>query len=222
MATTSDQQKTIYSLIENSLSSEYEEIQDELYDHFLTKITALMKNGFSFTDAINTVYNDLGGQPELLRIEASYIAMIKKQGKALYKQFASQYFMSFHWLIPILLGVLVYIIPFNKLPFPFIAINILVYFLVVIYGTWYFKRWRLEGEYRSFKNEKKNLKAIIIFNYYVRPLSSLSLLIFAFNHTNSPIITFLTTVVLYIVVDYSLSFLKYMKHNWLLSNTKYA
>jgi len=222
MTTTSHQQKTIYSLIENSLSCEYEEIQDELYDHFLTEITALMKNDISFTDAINIVYNDFGGQPELLRIEASYIAMIKKQGKVLYKQFASQYFMSFHWLIPMLLGVLVYIIPFNKLPFPFIAINILVYFLVVIYGMWYFKKWRLEGEYRSFNNEKKNLKAIIIFNYYVRPLSSLSSLIFVFNHTDNPIISFLTTVVLYLAVDYSVSFLKYMKHNWLLSSTKYA
>ena len=219
MNLTTDQQKTVYSLIDNSTISGYQEVRDELYDHFISGISDYLKNGMSFTESLNLVYHNLEGQEGMCRIEAGYIEMIKSQGKSLYKKFALQYLRSFRWAAAILLAILITIIPTEFLPVPVRAINFIIHMGAILYGVISFRNWRLAGELGSYYNEKKSLKAVTAYNIYIAPVMVLPILTFFSGHSHG-LLLFAISALLYLVVDFSISFINYMKQNWLLPGIK--
>ena len=221
MNLTTDQQKTIYSLIDNSTTSDYAEVRDELYDHFISGISSYLENGLSFTDSLNAVYNDLEGQEGMCRIEAGYINMTRKLGKSLYKKFTRQYLLSFRWLAAILTAGLIILISPN-LPFSVIAITVFIFLSANFYCLWFFRKWRLAGEHGSYYNEKKNLKAVTVYNFYIWPMVFSSQLAFIPTHTNHEIVLVISIAMLLIILDFSISFIKYMKQNWLLPEMNLA
>lgn len=221
MNLTTDQQKTIYSLIDNSINSDYAEVRDELYDHFVSGISFCQENGMSFTESLNSVYRELEGSEGMCRIEAGYIKMTKKLGKSLYKKFVNQYFLSLRWLAAILSAVLLTLIS-PDLPFSAGIITVLIFLCSNFYALWLFRNWRLSGEHGSYYNEKKNLKSVIVYNFYVWPTVVASQLAFIPTHKNHEIVLLISIAALLIILDFSVSFIKYMKQNWLLPAIKLA
>ena len=219
MNLTSDQQKTIYSLIDNSTSYDYLEVRDELYDHFVSGISDCRDRGMSFTESLNFTYNELGGQEGMCRIEAGYIKMTKNLGRAFNKKFAREYFRSFRWLVAIVLAVLITINPYEFLPIPVGALNVIIHGSVIFYGLMSFRNWRLAGELGSYYNEKKNLKAVTAYNFYIAPMMAVPAFTFISGHSHG-IFLFISSALLYCILDYSLSLIKYMKRNWLLPEIK--
>lgn len=221
MDLTTEQRKTLTSLIETSTRFDYAEIHDELFDHLASSVSNHLQTGVTFTDAVNLAYNEMGEEEGICSIEKGYIEIIKRQGKVFYRTCVIDYLMSFRWIAAILVAVLLVSIS-SKLPFSAGSITFIAFLLIHFYGVKFFSQWRLEGEQSSYYKEKKNLKAVTIHDLYIRLIVVLPILAFAPILKEHPALLFVSSSVLFTSIDFTVYFIHRIKQSWIQADLEFA
>jgi hypothetical protein len=139
MALTTIQLKSLRYDLKELAHIEYDDVLNELLDHYATLTEQKMANGLSFQDASKWAWAELGSGPGLQAVENDYVKNIQRQLQNQHYNVMKSYFRWPTIVTTLLLGLLVYMvvpmIPVRMLILGSFCIMVLP-LLVLLKGYW--------------------------------------------------------------------------------------
>lgn len=110
MTLTAQQLQWLRNDLQTLAGIEYEDVLNELLDHYATLTEQRMTTGLSFDDASKWAWADLGSGAGIQQIQDNYVANVTKQVKTQHLAIVKSYFRWPTFIITALVVVLVYLV----------------------------------------------------------------------------------------------------------------
>ncbi|GAB2526237.1 hypothetical protein [Spirosoma aerophilum] len=130
----------------------YDDVVDELLDHYASLTEQKMTSGLAFEEASKQAWADLGGEKGVQSIQASFVRSIEQQIKTQHINTLKSYFRWPTLVTTILVGLLIYII------IPLVPVNWLIWVTLLIGITPYL--FILRGYYYGFHQQTDTGKLV--------------------------------------------------------------
>ncbi|RRB04531.1 hypothetical protein [Larkinella rosea] len=194
---------------------EYEEVENELLDHYATLTEQKMAEGHDVEHASSYAWAELGAGPGLNAIQRDFEKNIKKQVSARHLEILKSYFRWPTIVTTVLIGVLIYIVtPFISARTTLIGTYFVVLIPLGILGFSYLKSRELSSSSRKITWAHLNARAVFIVNIFQMllglPFQGDSSARVHFFQTNLTVVGMLECV----IVVYLLSFIQLYRENF--------
>lgn len=109
MALTPNQLKSLRYDLQTLANIEYDEVMDELLDHYASLTEQKMANGLSFNEASKWAWTDLGSGTGIQEIQTDYERRIRQQIRSRHVEILKSYFRWPVFVTTVLIGTLTYL-----------------------------------------------------------------------------------------------------------------